>query len=316
MKFTYLRLSDGVKLLFNLPFVVLVACIFFSMINYDHTKNVDYVNYQANYENGWEQFELGFEALIALSKSLGFEFSSFWSLVIFLEVVLIVLLYGNLLTLLVAAPNIFYLSQGLLGTQVRFALATLIFLNILKRLSRKKSIYLILPQSIFLHLSMLVGVYLALFAKKIKFFGGGASPSLMLIKILFFLSTLILMNMTIEIALNSLGYSYYVGSKYLEEKSISSTLYIYLSTTLCGFLLYCKVGLERYGWALSFSFLVLLFCIVFLGVAIVSGRYLGVYFLLEPFILCAYLERFGRRKSFFPLLILVVLFYLSKLIAY
>lgn len=296
--------------LFGLKLVLL--SLLFLLMNFDRELNVDYGNYLANYENDWWQFEIGFELLTLPFKYFNIDFSYFWILLLLVESLLIALFYRNNRVFLLAFPNLVFLSQGLLGTQVRFAFAICLFLVLFSLLYRKKYFWLASLFPVLFHNSIIIVFFLS---NSMKYFLNVKRKILLkknLLWLFLIILSLVAISLLMDFILVQSGYYYYVGTKFQEGKSLSSLIYLFLSLFLLLFLLTRPVN-RKYSEYIYLSFIIIVFSLIFAKSSVISGRFTLVYTLLEPFVLYYFYQSIGKKKLFFPFFILYCIFCYLKL---
>ncbi|WP_367277921.1 EpsG family protein [uncultured Shewanella sp.] len=294
-----------------------VMPVLFYFVNFDRSLNLDYLNYKVNYESNWKQFEFGFSFIESGFQSFNIEFDYFWIFIIFLELFLISLLYNNYAVLLLAFPNLIYLSQGMLGTQIRFGLAVLISLVIFKYSYRKWWYYLASLASILFHNAILVLFALSSYLKfsfshQFRILHKKNFNAFILVAIGFFF-----ISFAVSAILSQMGYYYYVGTKYQEGRSLAAILYLIGSLFFLLVLLFNKNLSGRYAEFVYLGLLITIFSLIFNQSSIISGRYSLVYLLVEPFILYSFCYSLCRKGNLFYLLLFLffLLFSLSKFVS-
>lgn len=276
-----------------LAFILKVALLFtvFSFMNFDSSLNLDYLNYKANYDYNWGQFEIGFELLSDLARYFNLDFESFWLSILIFQILLLSMLYRNNLVFIFAFPNLIYLSQGLLGTQVRFGLAVTFFLLLFSYFNRRRTFLYISLFPILFHNAIVIffalSLYMNLFFKNVQNFFSKRNIKALIV----YVSILLVIVTLIDTLLINAGYDYYVGTKYQEGRSLAGLAYLFVHLFFVMFLLKLnaansndKTAIYYKDW-LVLSFFILVFAIFFMGSSVISGRLTLVYTLLEPFIL-------------------------------
>ncbi|KPM84261.1 EpsG family protein [Pseudoalteromonas lipolytica] len=294
---------------------VTLLCILFMVMNFDKSLNADYGNYLANYEHDWWQFELGFEFISYPFKLVGADFLTFWIFSLVLESVLIAILFRNNMIFLFAFPNLLFISQGFLGTQIRFGIAISLFLVIFSFFYKKKQFWFISAFSILFHNAAVVVYFLANSVRYLL----NSERNIFLKKNLFWLCGFVIctvfLSLLMDYMLTSFGYDYYVGTKYQEGKSLSSILYLCMSFCLLLFLLCRKVN-QEYSEYVYLGFVLVVFSLIFSKSSIISGRFTLVYSIVEPFVLYYFYHHIGKKKYFFPIFVLYCSFCYLKLITF
>ncbi|MCG7562526.1 EpsG family protein [Pseudoalteromonas sp. McH1-42] len=288
-----------------------VSCVF-ALMNYDRALNVDYKNYESNYNNDWHQFELGFEFLADFFQFFSLSFETFFMSVLFLIAILLFFLYRKPAIMLFALPNLILSSQGFIGTQLRYSLACIIFVIVFRKFHNSRLIYILAPITSVFHFGVILGAIFAIYQK--LFFGvsNGLKSKKNVFFSLAFVLGLILLKLVIEYLLVSFGYSYYVGTKYNVGRSLAGTLYLIIALFFIVLLLVSKVKIV-YPELVFLSFFVVIFSIVISDFTVISGRYYKLYLLLEPFLLYAFYKQVGRYYKGVPFWLLFLVLSLSKL---
>lgn len=289
------------KLLFYriILYVTLLPVLYF-FINFDLSKNLDYVNYKNNYDNFWNQFEIGYTALESISRALEFNFEKFWFFLICIELILIALLYTNPYVFILAFPNLLFLSQGLLGTQIRFGIAILLCLVIFKYAFTKKRFYIYSIGATLFHNGTIIFIFLSVFLKRMFNFNESILNKTNVINVLLFIMILLAVSLVVENILLSMGYHYYVGSdsKHMVERSLVSLIYTSCFLIFIFALLQSQYKPVKYAHIVYLGGMMLILSLVFYQNSIISGRYTLVFMLIEPFILYSYYKTIGNKSDF------------------
>ncbi|WMN87503.1 EpsG family protein [Vibrio parahaemolyticus] len=297
--------------LFLTKFVFLFFIFYF--MNFDRSFNIDYGNYELNYNRDWNQFEFGFELISDIFKQFNLSFSSFWVFILVCELVLISILYRNNIAFILAFPNLMFLSQGLLGTQVRFGLAICLFLVIFSFCFKKRLFWLWGAVAILFHNAVIIFYLLALVSKHFFSPFGKLVKKSNAYKLIIFIVSAIAVSFIVDKILISAGYYYYVGTKYQEGRSLIAMVYMLFSLAVIGLLICFSISGE-YSEYLYFSFLMLCSALIFSQFSVISGRINLVYTLIEPFVMYYFYVRFGKKISVFPLFVMYCVLCFSKLI--
>lgn len=293
------KLNVNKELLYSAILYLLFLPILFYFINFDSSQNLDYGGYKDNYEKVWNQFEVGYTFLEDISRSLMLPFESFWSALILIELVLIALLYSNPYVFILALPNLLFLSQGLLGTQIRFGVASLLCLVIFKLLINKRRFYLYSLGAALFHNATVIFLFLSFFLKNMLNVDATVTFTKNFKNILFYICILLVLSVLVNYILIFLGYYYYAeeDSKHMVVRSTSSL--IYMSSVLVFILVLLNKKSEpiEYSPMVYLGMLLLLFSLVFYKYSIISGRYNVVYMLVEPFVLYSFYKAVGKKSE-------------------
>lgn len=282
----------------NFLFRFLLTLSLIPLIYYDFERNPDISSYKIDYERGDWSFELGYELFgWILRFFFDFTFAEYWSVVVFLICFLLSILYANLSVWLIALPNILYQSV-FLGTQVRFALATLLFLVFVLHLKvdvnkRCRGLLTVFSAASFHYFYLFFWPLLSIYQfLRVRF---SRSPdslvSLFLVVFSIFLSLFApkILSFFFEIV----GKSGYLGTKYFERKSFLSLAYLF---GVVFFLLSAKLFenaitlTPREKKLLEFSFFLSIMIIATSGVAILSGRLMIILSFVEPVVIYSLLS--------------------------
>lgn len=291
----------------------LVLFLLYFLINFDEAVKLDYYTYKLNYELEWRQFEYGFEVILSLFRYLGFAFVDVWMVFILLQILLISLLYKERSVFYFAIPNLYFLSQGLLGTQVRFALSVLLLLYLIRVFEKTKYGLLFLVVPTLMHVGATVLLVSVIFVKYFLNVNRLILERKNIISLLWFVFGVAIVAFFMNDILMSTGYYYYVGTKFQAGKSIQSLLYISL-----GFLISLavagrgKILLENEF--LYLGVLVSIFSIIFSESSVIAGRFTLVYVLIEPFILAHIYREYGVKKMNFLFFLLLCVTLYAKIL--
>lgn len=301
------------RLLFLLP-------LFFLFIQplYD-SFGVDIVNYYNNYINQYYTYDIGFELISYISYSLfHFSFNEYWYFLIVIEIILISKIYNRLLLLFFAYPSLISSSQFFFGTSVRYALASLLFCLII---SKSKSKFIPFIAVIFHKGIIFSAIPIFIYKISIKYIDKILNLSWKTIIFIFLIYVLSTPITEIIIYLSSItSYSYYsYDTRYTQGKSLISTLYIFFYIFT---LLYVKkispsltlshtTELLLKKW-INISLIILIMCVLFSGIMVLSGRILLIYTIIEPiiiYILCKIRKTFLLGLILYIASILKIFFY-------
>ncbi|MBN8410992.1 EpsG family protein [Halomonas litopenaei] len=297
---------------------VLLLLLLFPLLNYDSSLNPDIGNYEINYEKSKWSYDIGFEIVGALFRHvLDFSFEQYWISLLVIVCLLLAALYRNLFVFLLAYPNIIF-QATFLGTQIRFAIAILVFLNIVllagsagkSKLTRLCG----LAVAASMHFSIVFyyifyRIYL-LIVHKIKGFSVGVRFSLVALVVSV---AAVFGSYVIAFAFQVLAEDNYIGSAYFERKSFVSTIYV-----LC---IFCLMWLalkdyirESRNSANIHTIVLALFLAAFVigssSVALLSGRTLILLSFVEPIAIYALLRSESRFCMWLGVVYLMI--YLSK----
>jgi hypothetical protein len=280
-------------------YLILLPILYF-FINFDSSKNLDYGGYRDNYENLWNQFELGYRTLENISRLFMLNFESFWFVLVCIELLLIALLYTNPYVFMLAFPNLLFLSQGLLGTQIRFGIAILLCLVIFKYFFAKKRFYSYSVGAGLFHNGTLIFLFLSFFIKIMLNFRKGILNKKNFRNISLFVVLLIVVSLFVDHIMLAMGYYSYVDSdsKHMVTRSISSLMYTSSLLPFVFVLLNSKYKPVKYAPMVYLGGMMLILSLIFYNFSIISGRYNLVFMLVEPFFLYSYFKTIGNKNAF------------------
>lgn len=274
-----------------LTFLSLLPLLWLSFYPFEFNK--DYLNYYWDYESSSFSYDIGYEIFSYFSKYyLKFDFEEYWLFLLFIAYILLSTIYNKALIFFLSIFTITWMSQFFFGTQIRFAIACLLFIFSELNLKGKKK-HFIFILSCFFHYGLFVIYIIYLIALKFKLrYINKMKWSYFLILIMGGLLSISLISQ-INVIISMTRFSYFQeGSEFLEGKSISSVLYM-----ICIFFLYIIYAYQDerilQDDLFYFGFFILLFCIVFSSIAVLSGRVFLFFSLLEPIILIVILKYKG-----------------------
>lgn len=285
------------------------AIFLFYEINYDFNKNPDGFSYYMDYVNKNWSFDIGYELIVSFIRDwLLFDFDYFWRTYIILQVFLLLALYTNTLWF-IALPNMLYMSGFFYGTQIRYSLAAIVFALILCK-SRNLSIFKsLLPAFIhqsFIFISLLQFITSRLHGKIIKNSDAKNIFIVLMVFIGFCFGISQIIKPLVNIILSYTSYSGYINSQiYMAEKSSISIIYSLVSFLILSFAYASRLRHCTEGIIVLFCLILLMFITIFFGFAIISGRALLFYSVLEP-ICCYYLMR-EKRTVYLGIIILFMM---------
>jgi hypothetical protein len=295
----------------NLLKFVFFILLFLSLI-FGFEKTLDFDAYYENYYSEFKQFEFGFELTLEFFRSLGLEFEIVWIFLFGIITIFLGCIFWESRLFFISAPNLFLLSNGFLGTQLRYALAITTFFFIFRRYSLKKSKLhipaLLLP--ITFHISIIFYAVLGICSKKIKdtFYISGYRSLFLL---LFFVVFLGYVATQLDNIFLSLNYTYYIDSRFSVGKSWSSLIYLFLMCVICCLLLLKKTFYE-YRHEICLLLFVAITAIIFQSSSVVSGRLAKFVLLFEPVIIFSIFERIRYKKQNLILIMFILLAFYSK----
>lgn len=303
-------------------FIMKLTLLFtlFNFMNFDSNLNLDYLNYKTNYEANWKQHEVGFEFIADIAKYFSLSFDDFWIVILALQVLFLSVLYRNNLIFILAFPNLIYLSQGLLGTQVRFGLAVTFFLVLLSYFKNSRVIFFAGLVPILFHnaivIFFVISSYMKVFFEDVRefFVRSNVWP------LLFFILCILAVVLSMDFILKFLGYDYYVGTKYQQGRSLAGLLYLFVNLIFIITLLKLNAAnhddkyVTYYKDWVVISLLLLIVAILVMNSSVISGRITLVYTLIEPFILYWILIAFKDNLVKYVLFTTFLLMSYSKLL--
>lgn len=280
-------------------FATLFVVYFFDLINYNYNENPDINNYSINFHGEYWSYDLGFELYQSLLRDfLKIDFHSFWVI----SLVLIAVMYVvNLAKELPQVPfmiiNFFFLAKTF-GTQIRYFIAALLFISALNLIRKRKALIAMLFASFF-HYGILFVFFnyimSNLILKKADKFKKHILAIFISIFVVYFLSGFV-----VQVLLPYTRFNYYSDSLFMESKSLISLFYCLLSFSfICYFFSHNP---ESKDVVIPFSIVLLYSVLCSSAIAVLSGRLLLVYLIVEPLVAKA-IFRNDRRLYFIFLII-------------
>ncbi|ETT01315.1 EpsG family protein [Providencia alcalifaciens] len=274
--------------------------------------NLDYENYYPNYIYGYFTYDFLYEWLsFILREIFHLEFNIFWVTLLSSQLILFSLIYNRISILLIAYPSLITMSQFFYGTQIRYSIAALVL--VYATVIVKNNFYrllLYISCSLF-HYGIVIPLCLSIISKKIHsdFYNIRKLRSicLALLIVLLFSFTLYF----IEWFVSATRFSYYIGSNhYMTSKSPLSIVYI--SMMLILLLLTFTFNIETNTNLLTFGISLLFTCLLTSTIAVLSGRLLLIYFILEPLIIYYTI----KNNKYHLISISIIILYLFRLLFY
>ena len=288
----------------------ILFAICFSLFLYFGAQSIDLPNYQIAYEKNWYQFEPLFNAAMKLSQSLSLSFHIFWMLLGLAISFFFSRIYIDYRVIFLAMPNIIYLMLNSFSTQLRFALACLLFCYLVQR---RHIIFTAVVPSVHVLSFVPLAIYFSSISKKTTLRGSTKFNSILKFSAIFigiFVAKIVILRL-VEL----LGYQHYLNSKYFSQKSLVSTIYIVVSFILVGFLFTRSVKQSVMPHWHVLAMYTLFTCVVFIDFAIISGRLLNFYFLLEIFVFVEFFKILKKNLATYIFLIVYYMFTCSKLLS-
>lgn len=300
-----------IRLILLLPLFLL----FYFPVDY----NKDYFNYQIDYDYAIGQFDYLYELSVSFFRDvLNYSFSSFWVIVIIVEILFLTIYYSKIKYVLIAYPGIVSMSQFFYGTQIRYALAILTGLVLLKNSRCLINFFGVLIASLF-HYGAVISL-LPLFVCRYvneRYFIILSKRNIFLI--VFTLISLFFFLYSFEIIVSMTRFSYYLGAeKFSDSKSSSSIVYaiVNLLFILC---LYSKNTAFRTNISKQ-SIVILVLVLIFSPIAVLSGRTMIVYFIMEPLLIASAFNAIKKNSPDYfislSLSLSLFLFYIVRCIYY
>jgi EpsG family len=278
----------------NLSTFLCLSIFMYVSFSYLYIPNeaIDYNNYYLGYINASAGFDIGYEFLCYVARDIfGLSFEFFWLFLISLEILLLLFFYKKSLILILAMPSVIFLGEGFLGNQIRFALSIIIILVLNRHINRDNNYFLGGLVATTLHYVSLIILVIGLIYRKFSF------KSLIVVSIFIAILTDIVMNNYLLIFEGTRMVNYY-DSEFFAPRSSKSIFYIVFLL-----LIYFSIWLSGFrSIQFNFGFLLLLFSLATSSIAIVSGRVLLTYCIVEPIITY---ELISKRKYKFAIFIFI-----------
>lgn len=273
-------------------------------INFPFEYNADYGNYFPDYTYGYFAYEPLYEWYSYFCREiLDFDFFLFWFSISILELIFFALIYKTIMQIALALPSIIGMSQFFYGTQVRYALVSLVI--VYSSVSISKPILKFLTTvvaSSFHYGGVLIG-FISLIAGKVAdsfFVLNRLRPFLTLIFLLFFAYFAF---QQFDYLVSLTRFNYYVDSgEYVERISLVSLLYVIFSLILL--ILIFTYSQENRNRLVKIGMVTLLVSLFTSPIAALSGRVSLFYFVFEPVLLGSLMVTAGGRVFKIALLML------------
>lgn len=284
----------------------------FDNINYPYDKNPDILNYISNYIDANWSYDFGFELYQSLFRDYFYvDFYFFWVVTLLIVCGLYLVYSRKLVQLPFFIINLTFMAVTL-GTQIRYFLGVTLFIYTVDAIKNQHLKYFFLFLSCLIHygISIVLAVYFVA-----VWFSKTNVPSLFFEKKYKILFISMLLFFVLSLVLNDFiaytRFSYYENSHYMESKSLSSFVYIVLNFIVL--LLISKnksFNSEKSKLIFVFSIMLLIFCYVTSSVAVLSGRVLLFYVMLET-VTVKYIYNENEPDFFYGIILILSL---SKLI--
>lgn len=284
----------------------------FDNINYPQDQNPDILNYISNYINANWSYDLGFEFYQSLFRDyFHIDFYLFWVVTLLIICGLYLAYSRTLIQIPFYIINLTFMAVTL-GTQIRYFLGVVLFIYSIDVIKSKYFKYLLLCLSCLVHYGITIAFVIYIFA---IWFSKNNMPSLffenkfkiLFVSIMLFFALFPVLSYLIVYT----RFSYYEDSHYMDSKSLSSFIYIVLNFIVLLFISRAKLFTrEQNKIIFVFSIMLLIFCYTTSSIAVLSGRVLLFYVMLEP-VTVKYI--FDENKIDFFYIVMFVLS-LSKLI--
>lgn len=250
--------------------------------------NLDRPLYEAAYVRGGYAFDIGYSALSTIFRDiLGQQFDVFWLAILVGEFVLLAAVYDTA-AIVLGYPTLLYLAAPLLGTQVRYAFAgLLLFAGLMIVRGTTKKVLLVGAASA-MHISMLLpaGVCATLSSSA----NGRTSMS----RLTATAAVLVVFGMSMHFIVAETRFSYYLGGRFGDAKSVQSLLYaaaFYIMLAYAG----TYPALRRMQ-AVQIGTALLMTVFATATFIVLSGRMLTLFMLLEPIIISQALKAGGPGR--------------------
>lgn len=273
-------------------------------INFPFEYNADYGNYFPDYTYGYFAYEPLYEWYSYFCREvLDFDFFLFWFSISILELIFFALIYKTIMQVVLALPSIIGMSQFFYGTQVRYALVSLVIVYSAISISKPVLKFLTtVVASSFHYGGVLIG-FISLTSGKVAdsfFVINRVKPFLILIFLLFFAYFAF---QQFDYLVSLTRFNYYVDSgEYVERISLVSLLYVIFSLILL--ILIFTYSKENRNRLIKIGIVTLLVSLFTSPIAALSGRVSLFYFVFEPVLLGSLMVASGGRIFKLALLIL------------
>ncbi|MCD9539146.1 EpsG family protein [Photobacterium carnosum] len=255
----------------------------YTTLNYDQDLNPDILNYMYDYIYNYGYYEIGYQYIVLFFRDLlGFNFQSYWNSLLIIEVILLFLLYKRFSVIIIAYMTLLIMSQGILGTQVRYTLSILIFLlSIDFFYDNKKILYTGFLLSFLLHIGSGFIIIIFLCSRKISM------SALSKHKYFFCFLCLVIIFFSKVVVLYAMQYTRFIyfdkGSVFLQSRSVISIIYMFISAIF----IYKGIVINKCfenNVIIKLSLFLLIISLLCSSIAVLSARIFVVYMLIIPLV--------------------------------
>ena len=280
-------------LLINLTLTAAAFLVVFKLADYPTASNPDRISYETDFHEVRMAFEIGYEGLQFVCRDLlSFSFEQFWTLLICVEIgiVLLALYVYHSAAVLLAMPTLVYVSQTIIGTQVRYGFALSALFAALVAWKKRKLGWMWIwaciaatvhysAISLFAAIATVVGMQKLIAEKEARW---GRQKTLMVKAILgvLLLCVLLAVAQSIEAIAVQTKYNTYIDTEFFDRKSLLSVLYSFLM--LAALLLTSKQRNETDRALLTAHGFLLAAVLILQQYAILGGRVLICSMYFEP----------------------------------
>ena len=279
---------------FNFIFAFISVAFLFTV-----NASKDYAAYQLAYGHTG-RFEIGY-TYVSLWLSGFIDFKIFWSLLLFVQAFLITMIYYREKSIIFLPLSLAYVADNVYGSQVRWGIASLLFILYIKyniRLSALIS-FSFHSAGILFPIAKVIGLF---------------SKSRTYLFVIFFLGYYI-SDYLISYILDNTIYAYYLGSEFLQSRSVLSIIYSVF--VILAVQLVKSSKCNNNVRILDFMFYANLLSLIYWKYAIISGRLIDATMILEPFLM---MSLFKNRSHigilFFALFSLLLIVRLALKVGY
>lgn len=276
-------------------------------INFPFEYNADYGNYFPDYTYGYFAYEPLYEWYSYFCREiLDFDFFLFWFSISVLELIFFALIYKTLMQMVLAMPSIIGMSQFFYGTQVRYALVSLVIVYSAISISRPILKFLTTAIASSFHYGGVLIGFISLISGKVgdSFFVINKIRPFLILILLLGCSYLAFQQFDYLVSLTR--FNYYVDSgEYVERISLVSLLYVVFSLILL--ILIFTYSKENRNRLIKIGMVTLLVSLFTSPIAALSGRVSLFYFVFEPVLLGSLMITAGGRSFKLALLLLYLI---------
>ena len=285
--------------------IMVIFIILFLVIEYNKNKiNPDYESYEVAYGSSYLRFEPLYNFFSNFAFNSGLSFESFHFLVLIFELLIflyIIALLPNAFTWIII-PTVFIFAYTF-GVQIRYGVAVLLLIaGLLEKNIIIKFLYFTIAVGFHYFSLLIIFIY---FISRIINIAKINVLIIITIEIILYIISPSIIN-SVEYFIPFIGYEEYIGSEFLESKSLISIFYTFVVANFIFIL-----SKDRNNFLFNFYFYIIIIFFLLSSLAVISGR-LQVFSFIFQALLCAQLLK-SNLLTTKKLVFISFLFYLQLL---